>query len=579
MSAQPRSLDAPSAHRARRTTATVGARLAALLLMVLALCFGGLNPAQAAGEASTDEVAATVNADGSMQVTSTLTFDDGAPEKLEQRLRTREEIVDNREYVHTITDVKVTVDGKDAGAEVNAERSHTVISAGTAGAKQVVISYKVGGAALQAGGGETLVDWNLLQGLSVPVQKLTAEVSIPGQFTDIQCTAGAPGTQQSCTMVQGAPHEGFKPTLEDGPRGPGEVVGIQLTFPSAVVASNEIVNEHWTVERAFSAKPLQLLIALGVLALGALGLFVMHRRSGADAATSGDPTTIAEFVPVGAGESEFKVTSNIRPGEVGTVADERVDPIDVTATILDLAVRGHLRITELEHRSAYAPADWSFTRLEGGRGELKAYETDLLDAIAPAGQEPVLVSQIGESISGAIPQVQEHLYDDMVSEGWYNRSPESTRRTWNTISLVFLVLAIVAAGLLAAFTTFGLVGLALIAIGLGLAFVAQQMPARTGKGAQLLSGLGVLRAQLIGQPTNQMPAGRELSELSEVLPYAIVLGGRQRWLQAIVDADDDDEADSTDLDWFHGPSDWHLKHLPDSLENFIVTLQGHLFNR
>jgi hypothetical protein len=78
---------------------------------------------------------------------------------------------------------------------------------------------------------------------------------------------------------------------------------------------------------------------------------------------------------------------------------------------------------------------------------------------------------------------------------------------------------------LAAFTTFGLVGLALIVVSLGLVFVAQEMPSRTAKGAALLGGLGALRSDLLSHPTNQMPPGRELGEISEVLPYAIVLGG------------------------------------------------------
>ena len=50
---------------------------------------------------------------------------------------------------------------------------------------------------------------------------------------------------------------------------------------------------------------------------------------------------------MGAGQSEFRVLGDVRPGHVGTVADERVDPIDITATLIDLAVHGHLRITEL----------------------------------------------------------------------------------------------------------------------------------------------------------------------------------------------------------------------------------------
>jgi hypothetical protein len=133
--------------------------------------------------------------------------------------------------------------------------------------------------------------------------------------------------------------------------------------------------------------------------------------------------------------------------------------------------------------------------------------------------------------------------------------------------------------LLAAFTTFGLIGLALVVLGLGLVFVAQEMPSRTPKGVALLQGLGALRSLLLTQPTDQMPAGRAVQELSEVLPYAIVLGGTERWLDALVATDTDADPDSDDLPWYHGPRDWHLSDLPESLRNFTTTVSGTLFTR
>ena len=132
---------------------------------------------------------------------------------------------------------------------------------------------------------------------------------------------------------------------------------------------------------------------------------------------------------------------------------------------------------------------------------------------------------------------------------------------------------------LAAFTGFGLLGLALIAVSLLVVFLGQEMPARTEKGVALLNGLGMLRADLLGQPTDSMPKGQELAELSEVLPYAVVLGGYERWLQALADADGDLDADSTDLNWYHAPDDWRLSDLPASLDRLIITIQGKLFSR
>ena len=62
--------------------------------------------------------------------------------------------------------------------------------------------------------------------------------------------------------------------------------------------------------------------------------------------------------------------------------------MDVTATLLDLAVRGHLRITELPRESAHAATDWTFVRRES-TDKLLDYEHTLLDAVAPIQGEPV----------------------------------------------------------------------------------------------------------------------------------------------------------------------------------------------
>ena len=311
--------------------------------------------------------------------------------------------------------------------------------------------------------------------------------------------------------------------------------------------------------------------------LGGIALFALHRRAGMDAAAGEAVTRAAEFVPIGAGQSEFRVLGEIRPGHVGTVADERVDPIDISATLVDLAVHGHLRITELPRSSEYAPTEWELSRLGTSSDALLPFERELLDGITAAG--PVTVSELPGRVSEVIGGVQDKLYDEVVRNGWFERRPDATRNRWTQTALGALIGAVVITIVLAAFTTFGLVGLALIALALGLMFVAQELPARTQKGAALLGGLGALRSDLMSYPTDQMPPGRELSELSEVLPYAVVLGGSDRWLDAIVATDLDADPDPDALSWYHGPPHWHLRDLPDSLRNFLTTLSGTLFSR
>ncbi|PID50765.1 MAG: hypothetical protein CR980_02025, partial [Propionibacteriales bacterium] len=89
-------------------------------------------------------------------------------------------------------------------------------------------------------------------------------------------------------------------------------------------------------------------------------------------------------------------------------------------------------------------------------------------------------------------------------------------------------------------TTFGLVSLVLLILAAGTLYVSQLMAARTAAGSSLLAGLATLSSDLASEPTDRMPAGKEYQELSEVLPYTVVLGSKDRWLNAIVAADGDE---------------------------------------
>jgi hypothetical protein len=172
------------------------------------------------------------------------------------------------------------------------------------------------------------------------------------------------------------------------------------------------------------------------------------------------------------------------------------------------------------------------------------------------------------------------MYDEVVARGWFSRRPDKVRAFWGRIAWVFLGVAVVVLLLLVAFTTFGLLGLALLAPALGLLFVAQEMPARTSNGTALLGGLRSLAMDLDTKPTDQLPKGKEYDTISRILPYAVVLGGWERWLQVLVESDDDEGvADPTDLSWYHAPDDWHLQQLPASLDAFVNAARGRLFAR
>ena len=71
----------------------------------------------------------------------------------------------------------------------------------------------------------------------------------------------------------------------------------------------------------------------------------------------------------------------LRPGQVGTLVDFKANPLDVTATIVDLAVRGYLRIEELSEAGLLRKGDWKLTRMKEDDAELMPYEQKLLDGL------------------------------------------------------------------------------------------------------------------------------------------------------------------------------------------------------
>ena len=560
-------------------TLTRAVLLALTALLVLAGLSAGPNAltARAEGTASTFVVTASLGLDGTLKVREDITFSGTPPAEVKQTFELKKQLLGDRRYVYDIGGFQATNGGQPFAPDVQTtEDRFAAVTFPTNGQNQVTLEYSVVGAVIATPEG-TALEWPLLQGFESTVTDFSATVAIPVPFSFIECNAGSPNSEVPCQFAAAGTDDAQQPTFRDGPRGPGEFVQVHIGFPAGALAANEQIEEVWTLARAFSAKPLPLALALGLLILGAAALVALHRRAGVDAGTGSEVTRAAEFVPVGAGQSEFRVLGDVRPGHVGTVADERVDPIDITATLIDLAVHGHLRITELPREGDFAATDWSLARTDSSADDLHPFETVLLDGVV--GPEQVKVSELSSRVYESVGSVQDKLYDEVVANGWFERRPDAIRNRWTQTAIGALIGAVVITALLAAFTTFGLVGLALIALALGLMFVAQEMPARTKNGAALLAGLGALRSDLMSHPTDQMPPGRELSEISELLPYAVVLGGHQRWLDAMVASDDDADEDRYDLGWYHGPAGWHLRDLPASLKNFITTVSGQLFSR
>lgn len=553
---------------------------------ILAAVFGLGSVAHAESEmADSLVIDAVVAKDGTLQVAETITFAETGPADLSQRIATTRELLDKTQLEYQIIDVTVTGDGQALDATVSEDGNYQVIAADVSGAKEVTIKYSAIGAAVSQPQitdqeAKTQISWRLLQGLSVGVVDITGKITLPlgATASDMQCQAGPPAALSTCDSYAVGTHESFTPSFTDGPRGAGEVILAAVTVPSAAVAPNQVITQQWSLDRAFSIGALQLGVAVGLLVIGAALLYLAHRRFGRDL-TSVKPAIVAHFEPVAAGEERFVLVNNLRPGEIGTLADERVDPIDITASVIDLAQRGYLTIIELPRDENHRNIDWTFER---GKDpiDVQEYERSIIDALAPADGEAVVLSKVNAAINPVVATIQDQIYADAVADGVFVARPDAVRRRWWGIGLGTLIASVLVLLVLIAFTTFAIAGLVLVGLAIALFWIGQEMPRRTAKGAALLRGLEVLAINLATQPTEHVPNDDAYAEISRVLPYAIVLGSFERWLEALVAADDDPGVpDPDDLGWYRAPATWQLSDMPSSIDGFVTTMQGKLFSR
>lgn len=287
----------------------------------------------------------------------------------------------------------------------------------------------------------------------------------------------------------------------------------------------------------------------GLLVLLVGGVAVLYLLRGRDARVVGKKAAEGDHAPLAG--AEFEPPDGVRPGQIGTLIDEQADVIDVTATIVDLAVRGYLLIEE-EDRARTGRLDWTLRRLDRPQADLLPYERILLDALLTApdgsGRDAVKLSELGGTFATKLAQVRSAMYDDVVKQGWFARRPDTVRSRWTVTGILVTLLGIAGTVALAFTTEWALAGLALIIAGAALAYGGQYMPAKTARGATVLAHTIGFRAFLERGviPEGEGTASRQrIALFSRLLPYAVVFDAVPKWAQTVKDAGSGPRAPTT----------------------------------
>src|ERR1051326_2318638 len=135
----------------------------------------------------------------------------------------------------------------------------------------------------------------------------------------------------------------------------------------------------------------------------------------------------------------YEPPAKMGPAEVGTLIDNSIDPRDITSVLVDLAVRGYVKIVETQHKgflSTTKDCEFHLLKDRSQWNELTDYERAMLDQVF-AGGEMTLLSSLRNHFYTALPMIKSEIMAALKRRGMYTVDPDSAMGYWG-LGLVFI---------------------------------------------------------------------------------------------------------------------------------------------
>jgi uncharacterized protein (TIGR04222 family) len=560
---------------------------ALVLLFSGALVFAAAAAATAQEEAIRSyDVRMQVQTDGSMLVTERIDYDFDSTEHhgISRDIPSRLTYDDRYDRVYPIDVVSVTASpGTPDQYETSQSGTIFEIKIGdpdrtVTGEHTYTITYRVQGAVNHFSNHDELY-WNVTGNQwPVPIEQARATVAIPGDVQRVACFAGEFGSSLSCDQ---ADFQGETATFAASNLGVYQGMSVVVGFPTGLVShTGPILKERWSIGRAFELTPATggasvLLLAALLFGVGWLGWRTGRDRRAVGSvvdqayATPGQDEQPVPLFEHGATPVEYAPPDDIRPGQMGTLVDEVANPLDVSATVVDLAVRGYLKIEEIPKRGMFGKPDWKLILQKRDGSDLLPYERELADGLFEDGDE-VLLSSLKRKFVARLTKVQNELYDDAVRRGWFTRRPDSVRAFWVRIGVFAIVVAGAIVYLAARFTHLGLIALALLIGAIALVASARRMPRRTPAGTGMVRRVFGFRTYIETAEAQEMRFQEKENIFSKYLPYAIVFGCTEKWAKAFEQLGLQPDTGS----WYVGSHPFTALAFAGSIDHFSVAAVG-----
>lgn len=497
-------------------------RFLIIILILVGLGFAGLAKAE---EINNLIVGAYINKDGSVVFNEIIEYDFGTEQKhgifrdipIKYRARggnynlrvSDVSVVDENNHPYKF---QVFYPGNDIQIKIGDADKYVT------GKKIYLIKYKIERAINYFSDHDELY-WNVTgNAWSVPIKHASIKIYLPETLDidvkglDKTCFVGLVGEKNYCSseyVNENDVGNHFKINsvlFESDKLGPNEGMTSVVSFPKGVIQP--------TIFQIFLTT-LQDNLILGLPFVVLIGLLIYWYRFGRD------PKGIGIII------AQFDAPDKLSPAEIGTIIDEKAQNKDLSAEIVDLAIRGYLKITRTEEGALFKTTDYTFKKLK----ELDDLENDfdkkLMQSIFKS-ESTVNLSSLKNEMYKEFREAIKMLYTNVVKKGYFTKNPQAIRTIFSTVGIVIAFSAI------HYFNDLGyLYAIAFVLTGIIFGIFGFVMPKKTQKGVEAkeyIQGLKLYLSVAEKDRINFHNAPEKNPEMFEkFLPYAMVLGVEKQW--------------------------------------------------
>lgn len=353
--------------------------------------------------------------------------------------------------------------------------------------------------------------WNLIgTEWEVPVRNNEARIEIPEKAGELRAVGyeGPYGAAQRVRQIKIEPHS--VTIRSDYPLGPREGLTVAVKWNKGGVQRPSYQKQimWWLQDNGFYGIPVIVFILM-------YGLWYQKGR---------DPKTGNSIAVI------YEAPEGLTPAEVGALMDQKVEMRGITATVVDLAVRGFIRIEKLPK------SNYELTSLKPWAQEknLKPHEVSLLNEIFDQPKTAVKMSSLKNVFYTKISGLHGKILKNLMDAGLFEANPESVRNRYVALAIfVGLLLFFVPRFLLdeSVYPSGPMVIGAMISCVI-MFFFAFWMPKRTIKGAQVMDKTAGFSEFLKRADQDRIKRMNDPELFEKCLPFAMALGLESQWAHA-----------------------------------------------